>query len=84
LSRHRAYASYDRCGIPYLISHSLGGTLFRMPQEVRERLSERILLAVCQGRKPGDVRIKLGRRSRGKIETASLRVSLIMSRLISH
>jgi hypothetical protein len=55
-----------------------------MSQEVRERLSERILPAVCQGRKPGDVRIKIRRRSRGKIETASLRVRSIMSRVVSH
>jgi hypothetical protein len=55
-----------------------------MSQEVSERLSERIPPAVRQGRKPGDVRIKIRRRSRGKIETASLHVRSIMSRVVSH
>jgi len=55
-----------------------------MSQEVRERLSERILPTVCQGRKPGDVRIKIRRRSRGKIETAALHVRSIMNRVFSH
>ncbi len=67
-----------------MISDSGRRTLFHMSQEVRERLSERILPAVRQGRKPGDVRIKVRRRSRGKIQAASLRVRSIVSRVVSH
>ena len=59
-----------------------GLTLFWMSQDVRERLSERNFSVVCQGRKPGDVRIKIRRRSRGKVEAASLRVRSIVSRVV--
>lgn len=65
-----------------MISQADGRTLFPMSQDVRERLSEKVIPAVCQGPKPGDVRIKLRRRTRGKIAAATSRVRTIVSRVV--
>lgn len=65
-----------------MTGHASRETLFRMSQDVRERLTERVLPTIRQGRKPGDLRIKVHRKSRGKIEMASLRVRSIVSRVV--
>jgi hypothetical protein len=53
-----------------------------MSQDVRERVIERA--AVVCGERPGDLRVKVERRPRGRLETASLRIRSMVSRVKAH
>ena len=52
-----------------------------MSQDVRRLVSKHGPLTVHCGDRPGDLRVKVERRSRGRIDQASLRVRAIVSRI---
>jgi hypothetical protein len=54
-----------------------------MSQDVRERVIERAAVVHC-GERPGDLRVKVERRPRGRLETASLRIRSMVSRVKAH
>ena len=60
------------------------GRLFRMSQDVRARALKATTTIVHCGDRPGDLRVKVERRSRGRLEQASLRVRALVSRVKSN
>ena len=52
-----------------------------MAQAIRERLPKRPPVIVHRGERPGDLRVKVERRARGRLEQASLRVRSLVSRV---
>jgi hypothetical protein len=52
-----------------------------MSQTVRDRLPKREAVVVHCGERPGDLRIKVQRRPRGRLEQASLRVRSLVRKM---